>query len=405
MIHPQLWARRIALVVVCLSFGATAYSATWVGARTTPTLREVVVIDATGELSWPYGAEDVAGDGVASFQPAEQSVDVRTAYAATEPQRFWVRVYVSGTAPPGANVHAFVFIDSDRSAATGGTAIAPEVNAAFTSDRSPGGYEYVLEVGGNGSAAQLWSRQGAQYALVARPAPRVTGEVGTDTDPIRIGVLSHGYLQASIDLADVNLMQACNANLYVRTVDETAPPGAADLEVGQVATCIPTDADNNRVPDVLVPPGCASDAQCPGGGICQAGRCVLAVACAADADCGAGMQCTPDGRCVPVPNGTCRTNADCNGLVCQGGRCTACTLGGNQCGAGQVCAPDGHCLVGQGTSGGGGDGNLVLAADESVKGGACHCTLSARPGPTGAPVLCVAAIALFACRRRSPRCR
>jgi Cys-rich repeat protein len=410
MIHPQHWMPRAGGFFALLSFGATAYSATWSGGRTTPALREVVAIDATGEPNWPYGAEDVAGDGLGSFQPAEQSIDVRTAYAAADPQNFWARIYVSSAAPPGANLHGFVFIDSDRNAATGGTAVAPEINAKLTNDPSPGGYEHVLEVGGNGAALQLWTWQGAQYAAtVTRPAPRIAGEGGADTDPIRLLAVTHGYIQASIDLAAVDLTGPCNANLFVRTVNDTPALGAGDLDVGRVDSCVAADADRNGVPDVIVPPGgCTSDAQCPAGGICQAGKCVLAPACVTTADCGAGMQCTADGRCVPVPSGTCTTNADCNGLVCQGRQCAACAPGANQCAAGQVCAPDGHCIVNQGPGGGvngAGGGPLVLAADESVKGGACHCTLSVRSGATGAPALCVAAIALLVSRRRSSRCR
>jgi Cys-rich repeat protein len=396
---------RGAALLVSLSFGATAFSATWAGGRATPALRQVVAIDATGEPGWPYGAEDVAGDGASSFNPAEQSIDVRTAYAATDARTFWVRTYVSSAQPPGANLHGFVFIDSDHSAATGGTAVAPEVNAKFTNDPSPGGYEYVLEVGDGRAALQLWSWQGAQYATVSRPAPRITGEAGADTDPIRIGVLNHGYIQASIDLNLVGVTGPCNANLYVRTVNDTPTLGAGDLDVGRADGCMAADANGNGVPDIVVPPGCTTDAQCPAGGICQAGKCVLAAACVTTADCGTGMECTADGRCVPVPTGTCATNADCNGLVCQNRQCAACT-GANQCAAGQVCAPDGHCIPDRGAGGGvsgAGGGSLVLDADESVKGGACHCTLSGRSGPMGAPALCIAVIALLASRRRSSR--
>jgi len=409
MNHHQHWLPRGVVFASLLSFGATAYGATWAGGRTTPALRQVVAIDATGEPNWPYGAEDVAADGAASFTPAEQAIDVRTAYAATDPQTFWVRVYVSSAQPPGANLHGFVFIDSDRNAATGGAAVAPEINAKFTNDPSPGGYEHVLELGDNGVALQLWNWQGAQYVVVARPAPRISGEVGTDTDPIRLGGLTHGYIQASVDLAAVDLTGPCNANLYVRTVNDTPALGAGDLDVGRVDGCVAADANGNGVPDVIVPPGtCTSDAQCPGGGICQGGKCVLAVACVTTADCGPGMQCTADGRCVPVPGGACTTNADCRGLVCEGRQCVACTTGANQCSIGQVCAPDGRCIANQGPGGGvsgAGGASLVLAADESVKGGACHCTLSGRSGSTGAPALYVAAIALLVSRRRSPRCR
>lgn len=407
MTHPRVWICRAAVCSAFLSCAAAAYGATWAGGRTTPTVREIVAIDATGETNWPYGAEDVAGDGLETFRQQEQSIDIRTAYAATDPQRFWARVYMSDSQPAGGNVHAFVFIDSDRNLGTGGTAVAPEINSNFTNDPSPGGYEHVVEVTGSGSSVQLWNWQGNRYVNGNLPPGRVTGEASTDTDPIRIGAQTHGYVQLAIELSAVDLTQACDANLYFRTANDTPSLGAGDLEVGQVGACIPADANNNGVPDIIVPPGgCASNAECPAGGICQAGQCILARACTTNGDCGAGMQCTTDGRCVPVPSGTCTTNAQCNGLVCQGGQCVACTSGGNQCGTGSVCGPDGHCVVDQGPGGGtGAGGTLTLAADESVKGGACHCALSVRTRTGGGQALCVAALALFVARRRSARRR
>jgi hypothetical protein len=209
----RLWHRGYGALLssALICFGATA-SGAWAGNRTTPTLRQVVAIDATGEQNWPYGAEDVAADGLGTFRQPEQSIDIRTAYAATDPQRFWARVYVSDTQPAGGNVHAFVFVDSDRSNATGGTATAPEINANFTSNPSPGGYEYVVEVAGNGAGVQLWNWQNNRYVAGNLPPARAAGEAGTDADPIRIGALDHGYIQVSIDLALAGLTQACDAN-------------------------------------------------------------------------------------------------------------------------------------------------------------------------------------------------
>src|SRR6266567_9551481 len=99
--------------------GASA-GATWINTRTTPRLSEIVAVDATGETGWPYGQEDVAGDGLATFATPEQTVDIRTAYAATDTSRFWARVYFSAPNGVGAGVTGYVFIDADRNAATGG---------------------------------------------------------------------------------------------------------------------------------------------------------------------------------------------------------------------------------------------------------------------------------------------
>jgi Cys-rich repeat protein len=300
-------------------------------------------------------------------------------------------------------VRAFVFVDSDRNNATGGAAVATEINPSFTSDPTPGGYDFVVEVAAN--SVQLWNWQGNRYMNSQPPPPRASAERGVDTDPIRVGASSHGYIQASIDLGLVNLTQVCDANLYFRTVNDSAAPAAGDLDVGQVGACV-AGLNGGGVPNVLVPPnGCQSNAECPAGGVCQNGQCALARACTTNADCGAGMQCTPDGRCVPAPTGTCTTNADCNGLICQGGQCVACTLGGNQCGAGSACSADGHCTVGGVPTGAGGGGALVLTPDEEVKGGACHCTLSGGSGRNGTTALGAAVLALLATRRRSARRR
>jgi hypothetical protein len=184
-----------------------------------------------------------------------------------------------------------------------------------------------------------------------------------------------------------------------KTAEVNVAPGRSEV--------LQVDFGSNGVPDVLVPAsGCTSDRQCPGGGICQAGRCIIAAQCVTNADCTADMQCTTDGRCVSPPAGPCATTADCNGLVCQGRQCVACTpgAGGGQCATGQVCAPDGRCIVDQGAAGGGappGEGGLQLGPDESVKGGACHCTLPVRAPSSRAPALLGLGLVLLLLRRRS----
>lgn len=383
-----------------------AAAQTWVGARTTPRLTEIIAIDETGEPGWLYGAEDLAGDGLENFKQPEQSIDIRTAYAAADATRLWARAYVSDPNAVGGNVTVYVFIDADRSAATGGTARAPEIDARFTSDASAGGYEFVVGVSGNGSISDIWSwsEPTSQYDPLQWSAAEAEAEADQDTDPILIHGAQHGYLQAMVDLGLVGLTAACEANLYIRSVNDAASLGAGDLEVGQLAPCVPADANGDDVPDIIVPPaGCVADADCPGGGICEAGTCVLAVPCATDADCAADEQCSPDGRCVPRPSGSCSTSADCGDLICISGECAACTLGGAECGAGRRCSPTGHCITGTGPGGGGGAGGdgLGLNPGDEVRGGACAC--AARPAPDPGASAALLALAGLALRRRRRR--
>jgi hypothetical protein len=320
---------------------APALGATWTGGRTTPVLLELFAIDKTGETGWIYGEEDVAGDGLNNFKQQEQSIDIRTAYAAADADHLWVRTYVSDIANAGGNVTVYLFVDSDQNSATGGSAAATNINPQFVEDLSPGGYEFVMELKGNGNPGSLWKWDG-NWATQTFTASDVIVEAQTDLDPIRIGADVHGYIQGQIPLSLVGLDSRCAANLYVRTSIGT---GKGDLEVGQVGACIPTDANNNGVPDPLEGQtnDCTSDEQCPGDGICQEGRCIFPIPCLNAADCRQGFICR-DNRCVPEGGGSCTTNADCGDLVCDGSTCVACDPGGTQCGAGRECAPTGRCV-------------------------------------------------------------
>ncbi len=378
-----------------------ASAQTWAAGQG-PTLPELFAIDKTGETNWIYGAEDLAGDTLAIFQQQEQSIDIRTAYASTDNQRLWVRVYVSDTAAPGANVSMYVFIDSDKTASTGGSAIATPIDPKFTADSSGGGYEYVLGVRGNGQVVGVWEWTDA-WTPLNLPPNRTAAEAGTFLDPIRLGGDNHGYLQGEIDLDSVGLTQACQANLYVRTTNDTTAQGDGDLEVGQIGACVPADANANNVPDVLEKPpqSCSTSAQCPNGGVCVNGTCVLSTACTTAADCGAGYTCD-NGHCVVTPNGTCTTTADCtDGRVCIGGQCSACGSDAD-CGSGYTCGPDGRCLNPQNVGGEGGSG-LVIGPDDEIRGGACACSMPG--GPTARGLLAALALLplLLIVRRRDRR--
>ena len=372
-----------------------ALAQTWAGGRATPSLSELFAVDATGESSWLYGSEDLAGDGLAAFMQQERNIDVRTAYAATDTARLWLRTYISDTSAPGGTVAVYFFIDSDASAATGGGADATEIDPIFTTDITQGGYEFVLGVRGNAALVGLWAWDGSMFADT-NPAPMaIDVESGTALDPIRINEDVHGYLQAAVDLADVDLTPQCGATLYVRSVNDTAALGAGDLEVGQVGACVPADRNGNGVPDTVEPPsGCSSDAECPAQGICVAGTCSIAQPCVDANDCPAGNQCTADGRCVPVPAGMCTSTADCGDLVCVGMQCVACTPGGNECAAGTRCSPNGRCVSETPT-----DGITVLPGQE-VQGGACACELGKARSSSKALTLAFALPMLLALRRR-----
>jgi len=329
---------------------ATVGAQTWVANREGPSLSEVLAIDATGEDSWLWGAEDVAGNGQNAFPAPEQEIDARTAYVATDGTRFYSRVYFSIAAAPPGNVTTFVFIDSDRDATTGGRALATELDPSFTTDPTGTRYEYAIKVQRtvNGAAAgALWRYEAAtqQFVEVTTQPGQLVAETSFYDDPLRINQISHGYVQSSVDLGLVGLTQACDANIFVRTTNQTASLGQGDLDVGEVAhSCVP-QVGNDNVPVVVnPPPGCTSNAQCANGGICVNGTCVFAPPCSTNADCPATDACL-DGRCVVVGGTACANSSQCNGLLCENGVCVVCTTNPS-CGPGFICGPDGRCIAG-----------------------------------------------------------
>ncbi|MCK6513039.1 hypothetical protein L6R29_24175 [Myxococcota bacterium] len=71
----------------------------------------------------------------------------------------------------------------------------------------------------------------------------------------------------------------------------------------------------------VVPPPCASNADCAAGQVCSNGQCQPHITpCASDADCAAGQVCQ-NGQCQPHTT-PCTSNANCAaGQVCQNGQC------------------------------------------------------------------------------------
>lgn len=164
-----------------LALAATpAQAQTWTGGRSTPVISELVVIDATGESGWPFGFEDLAGDG-ADFGQQEQSIDIRTAYAVADNQTLWARTYVSDDNAAGGNIVVFVFIDADDDPSSGGGADASEIHALFTDDPTPGGYEFVIEIGGNAMINDIWEWDGSAFApITLMPNDNADAEAGQD---------------------------------------------------------------------------------------------------------------------------------------------------------------------------------------------------------------------------------
>jgi hypothetical protein len=405
----------ILVATAVLAFTHPADAQTWVGGRTTPRLGEIVAIDHTGEPWWPFPPpEDILGDGLNNFTTPEQRLDMRTAYAATDAQRFWTRVYVVARDMVSAGVRVFVFIDTDNNPMTGGSAAAAAVNARFTTDPTAGGYERVLEIDATGAVLHVWSWQQAMMTFTSAvpTKPQMAGEAGKDVDPATPGAWAAGYVEAQIDLAIAGLTTACDARLFYRSVN-TADPPHSDIDIGVDGPCKPA-AGADGVPAILIPPmGCMTDMNCPAQGVCDNGTCVLPAPCLVATDCGAGFMCTPDGRCVPNPGGACMVQTDCGKLACVNGQCVACTPGSTNCGAGLECTPQGTCVVGVGGTGGNGAGGGIphLLPGQRVQGGALACDVERSPSADagGAPAASLffacAGLALHARRRRTKPAR
>jgi len=384
--------RALALSAFALvTWSASAHAQnTWVDNRTTPTLDEIVAVDKTGEPNWLYGFEDLVGDGE-TFAQQEQSIDIRTAYAAADNSRFWARVYVSDPSNAGGNVTVYVFIDTDKSPSTGGGADADEIDSRFTTDPGNGGYEHVLQIGGNGSIS-VWDWEQAMTAFVEMPpmADQALAEIDQDVDPIEINSIEHGYLQGSVELALVGLTAQCNADLFFRSIQQGGT-ATGDLDVGVIGPCVPLDDNGDDVPDIAVPPdGCISDDQCPGGGVCVNGHCFVPEQCLQDSDCDADERCQ-DGVCVPIGGASCDNNYDCDDLVCRDDTCQPCTPGSDECGNGRVCNGDGRCI-----------GGVTLEPGQEAQGGSFTCAIAPTTRPLAALVAFATALAALL-RRRTQR--
>lgn len=254
-------------------FPALANAQTWANERTTPALRELVSVDRTGEPNWLFGAEDIAGDGLNSFEEAEQAADVRSAYVTTDRRRLWARVYVSSREPPD-ELAVFAFIDTDRNPATGGSSSAPEIDPVLDTRPPAGGYELVLEMRAAPAVAAVhrFSAASGEFEEITELEPlELSAETGAHLDPLRLAAPENGYVQLALTLAPVGLAVTCEADFLFRS---SGSMGLADLDVGVAGPCVPRDDNDNGLADVAeTDAACTSDDQCPADGICRDGQC------------------------------------------------------------------------------------------------------------------------------------
>lgn len=347
-------SRRVGIGLVAffalLVAPAVASAQEWVPDRTRPRLREIVSVDRTGEPGWPYGREDVAGDGHGTFGPDERSLDVRTVYAQTNGARTWIRAYTSDTtAAPRPTMVMAVFVDLDRNSNTGGSANAPVIDAGLVSDPTTGGFEAAIVVQADGSRAELWrfDELDDRWNRITLAEDDLHVESGTDLDPIGIGPnVAHGYVQLDILHTLSRLAAACESRFFVRTFD--AELGYGDLDAGGLRACRAPDLDNDGAPDIIeeIIVGCTLDEHCPGDSLCLPnGACIIGVECLDNSDCANGYTCNPGGVCERIVTAQCTTNSQCDGLVCEGGQCVACRANGPRaCGGNLLCVANGECI-------------------------------------------------------------
>lgn len=386
------WLIGISVLVVQGSITFPLQAQSWSTDRIRPALWEIVSLDATGETGWPYGEEDIAGDGFDQFNSEEASVDLRSVYADADADRFWLRAYIALDSSPPESTVAFLFIDTDARKNTGGTAEATEIWADFDDDPTDGGYERVIGFRGDGTLVGVWrwNSQNSNWTTQPNQTDEVNIEVGVDRDPILIAGMRHGYLQVDVDHEITNLTASCNASIFVRLWDNDTKNNSFGDDDSNVSACRVV-IGTNGYPEVLDTEGCTSDTDCPAIGICRNGHCYFAYSCSADADCRSGETCI-DGTCVQVVDTRCQDNADCDGLICDSGSCVPCSDSGEHaCDDGSFCTPNGSCIVVRdsgndgGTTGGfGGSGINSDAGDTEsqgpdVKGGAFHCGVALRP--------------------------
>jgi hypothetical protein len=353
------------IVSIATLCAVPAEAQTWSSPRTRPVLWQLISIDESGEPGWPYGGEDIAGDGLASFEADEAASDLRTVYADADASRTWIRAYVASELAPADAVIVYFFVDGDERDDTGGEAEDSALWPELAADPSGGGYEHVVAARGDGTlqGAWRWDAQAERWSPVTpRPADS-TVQIDVDLDPIRIGDLERGYVQIELAHQLTGLDASCSGRIFVRSWHDDAPARAFGDDDVRARACRPT-LDVFGDPDVLREPGCDADSDCPADGRCREGVCLFTSGCSAGGDCRDDERCLV-GACVRVVEGSCDADADCNGLVCRTGDCVECAENGAQaCDDPLLCSPNGQCVdpergpptAGRGGTGGAGSG-------------------------------------------------
>jgi hypothetical protein len=364
--------------VCALALAQPTAAQTWSLSRERPSLFEIIAVDPVADPRWPFGTEDVAGDGQATTTDAEASVDVRSVYADARAGRLWLRAYVAAkSANTSSTALTFFFIDSDQRVNTGGPASGQELWPALTKDPSRAGYDLALGVRADGTLLGVFSWDGAKQLWAAEKMPEKVAltERGLARDPLRLFGDDHVYAQVNVDLGTAKLDERCLANIFVRTWNYQTDKLAFGDWVNSFAMMCHARLNSYGDPEILRSDRCTSDDTCPARGRCRDGICLFSYECNGASACQADQRCT-GGVCVHFREESCSSNAQCDGLVCQSAECVTCSESGTRaCSGDAVCAPDGRCLS-PSAAYSGNDDSSATASGERVQGGAFSCSLT-----------------------------
>jgi hypothetical protein len=381
-LFSSFWTWTCLCGVACTAaLAQPAAAQTWTLGRSRPSLFEIIAVDPVSEPLWPFGNEDLAGDGQVTTTDTEASIDLRSVYADARSGRLWLRAYVAAKRP-NASTTAFTgfFIDTDQNVATGGKAEA--LADAPGKDASRGGYEVALVVKPDGTLLGMytWNPTDRIWADRLRPEQVANVERGVARDPLRLLGDDRVYAQVSIELAELKLDERCLANIFVRTWNDQPNELAYDDWVSSFAMACRARLNEFGDPEVLRSDRCDSDDSCPGNGVCRDGICLFSYECNTQASCQADQRCT-NNVCVHFRADSCSSNAQCDGLVCDQTRCEVCSeSGARACTGDGVCAPDGRCLSPSAAYSGEDPDSIALASGERVQGGALSCSLTHAAG-------------------------
>jgi hypothetical protein len=352
-------ALSVAVILAALSIAHLAAAQSWLPPdRTTPALWEIISIDASGEPGWPFFKEDIAGDGLDRYDTLESRLDMHTVYVNREDNnRLWLRAYVASASQPPSSSRLYLFIDTDSDHLTGQQARGGASNEwpFFSTDPTEGGYERVIGVNGEGALIGTWRWDSTNniWARENERAGAVEVEIGADRDRIFRGDNTHGYFQLNADADATGIDATCGARFFLRNwnVDPNDANDPAlnfgDTDGGGAIACVPPDANQDGVPDIIYQTvtACVSDSDCPGNSYCFEQRvCVISYECVAARDCRPDEDCVGNVCVQVVPPDTCANDSACAPFVCDG-QCKTCTqTGARACNANEVCLGDGRCV-------------------------------------------------------------